>query len=138
MEGLYHALGALLATVLGYVGVQLNAYLQQKIKNESLRNALSMAAEMALSAVKETAQVYAGALKDAAADGKLTAVEGKEARDKAMAALKRNLGKKGMAELERVLGHDNAGLESFLVGQLEAAVTDLKGGGRSDGNKNAK
>ena len=126
MDSLYQIAGGLLASILAWVGVKLTTYINQKIKHEGLRNVLTWATDAAISAVKETAQVYAGALKDAAADGKLTPEESKEAMSQAMTALKRNLGVNGLAELERVLGHDSKGLESFLVGQLEAAVRDLK------------
>jgi hypothetical protein len=74
-------------------------------------------------AVREVAQVYADAIKEANADGKLTDAEKAEAKRLAIAAAKRNLGAAGLKRLGRVLGLED--VTDWIAGHTEAAVNLL-------------
>lgn len=107
-------------------------YVLTRIDNEKVRKYATRAWTEVKDAVAEVYQTYVSALKEANADGKLTPEEAAEARKKAIAIAKANIGKKGLARLSRILGL-NLGdeIEAWLGTKVEAAVTEAKttGGG---------
>lgn len=109
--------------LLGYLGTLLVSFLKSRIKNEFLANTLARATTAVAVAVKATAQTYADALKDKAADGKLTDDEQKQAFMMAMDKAKSYV---SLAELAKAfgLGSDTAA-EAFLADKVEAAVKEL-------------
>lgn len=74
-------------------------------------------------AVLAVAQTYVSAIKEASADGILTAQEKAEAKAKAIALAKQNIGKEGLLKLAKILGVD---LDGWLGTKIEAAVATLK------------
>lgn len=112
-----------LVTLLGYLGTLLVSFIKSRIKNEFLANTLARATTAVAIAVKATAQTYADALKDKAADGKLTPDEQREAFIMAMDKAKSYI---SLAELAQAFGLSSAtAAESLLADKVEAAVKDL-------------
>jgi hypothetical protein len=74
-------------------------------------------------AVLEVSQTYADAIKSGKQDGKLTDEEAAEAKRRAIAIAKSNIGAKGLARLGRVLG---IGVDGWLGTKVEATVKTLK------------
>jgi hypothetical protein len=74
-------------------------------------------------AVLAVSQTYVDALKAANADGKLTDQEKAEAKAKALALIKQNLGPVGLRKLAKIIGVD---VDGWLGTKLEAAVATLQ------------
>lgn len=104
-------------------------YVIAKIDNETVRKYVGRAWTEVKSAVAEVYQTYVAELKAASADGKLTDEEKAEAKKKAIALAKSNIGKKGLARLVRILGID--ALDDWLGTQVEAAVDLSKKEGKA-------
>ena len=68
-------------------------------------------------AVREVGQTYVAALREANLDGKITAFEAAEAKKRAIAIAKSNLGKKGVMRLAKVFDVDD-----WVGTQIEAIV----------------
>lgn len=118
-----HGVDALawILSALAALGVK---YAWGKIKNDWARGVLDRAYAEIKAAVLEVAQVYADEIKDARADGKLTADERDDAKLKALTIAKANIGTKGLARLARVLGITS--LDHWLANKVEANVRALK------------
>lgn len=131
-SGLLELLGSGLVSLLGVLAVQGVRMLQAKIKREYLRNVLQRLQITAMDAVKETWQTYVSALAEGKAnDGKLSQSEREEAKRRAIATIKAHLGAKGIRELLKVLGLDEAALDKLLGTQVESAVYDAKLAGKA-------
>jgi len=111
---------------LTWASAKLAMYIRAKVKNEYLKGALVRLNDAVLAAVKEAQQVAVGGLKAANADGKITAEEKAKIKDDVLAVVRSHLGMKGLAEIAKVLGLDNAAMESLLSSKVEAAVYDVK------------
>lgn len=107
--------------VLSIVGAFVVRLVVQRIKKEKLKLIIGRALHEIGDAVLEITQTYVEALKKANPDG-LTADEKKEAKARAIAKAKENLGTVGLARLARVLAADGAGLDAWLATKVEAAV----------------
>lgn len=79
----------------------------------------------AKAAVLEVEQTYVDAITEGRADGTLTSEEAKAARAAAVAALRSNLGRKGLQRLGRILGLTDAEIDRLLGTHVEAAVKAL-------------
>jgi hypothetical protein len=96
-------------------------FIGSHVKHAGARAILERATTEVVDSAAMVAKTYAAALKTAAADGKLTAAEKAEAKAKAIAAAKANLGKAGIAKLQRVAGKD-VNLDTWLATKLESAL----------------
>lgn len=105
---------------LAAVGVK---YLWGRIKNETAAGIIERAYFAVTRATQEVWQTYVQALKEANADGKLTDVEKRNAKKLALDAAKKYLGKKGIAELIKILGVDP---DDWLGGLIESVVGERK------------
>lgn len=101
----------------------LGRYVWQRITHEKTVAILQRAYAEIGDAVREVEQTYVRAIREAAADGKLTAAERDIARDKAIQIAKSNLGKRGLERLGRMLGVD---VDGWIGTKLEAAVDARK------------
>jgi len=121
-------IGALLAAV---VAALLGRYVWDKMNREALRAVTQRACAEVIDAVLETWQSYVSTLKVARVDGTLTEEERQEAKRRAIATAKSNLGPKGLARLARALGFgaDLTKVESWIGSKTESAIATLKGGG---------
>lgn len=105
----------------------LAAFIRAKVKNEFLKGVLLRLDDAVFAAVKETEQVIVARLKDASADGTITAQEQRAVKDAAIASVKEQLGKQGLVAVSKAIG-DGAALDAVLGAKVEAAVHDIKAG----------
>lgn len=112
-----------LAWVLTLLGGLLAKYVYHRISNSYARGVIERAWTEVRTAVMEVAQAYVGSLKKGRADGKLTSEEKGNAQILAFETAKRNIGKKGLRRLARVLGLDS--VDDWLKNKIEATVHEL-------------
>lgn len=108
----------LLATGLTIVATR---YLLTLIKSKKWRDLSTRAFEEVKAAFLEVGNTYVKAIKDAGSDGVWTDVEKAEAKRKAIAIAKANIGKKGIKALARVFD-----VEDWIGNKLEAFVSEDK------------
>lgn len=119
-------LSPVLLAALTWAATKLAFFIQARIKNEYLRNALVRLEDAVFTAVKELDQTVVAEIKAASADGKITDDEKKRIKEKALASVKSHIGTKGLSELAKVLGLESGALDGFLSSKVEAAVHDLR------------
>lgn len=116
-----------------FVATLIATYVIALIHSERVRKYVGRAWVEVRAAVSEVYQTYVSALKEGAADGKLTDDEKAEAKRRAIAIAKGNIGKKGLDRLMRILGLPSAadGLDGWLGTHVEAAVDLAKKEGKA-------
>ncbi len=119
-------LSPVLLAALTWAAAKAAQLIAAKVKNEYLRGALTRLDDAVLNAVREVHQVTVEGIKAASADGKLTVEERAKVKATALETIRAHMGPAGLAELVKVLGVDNGGLEKLLSTRIEAAVHDLK------------
>lgn len=106
-----------------WASLKLPEWVKAKVKNESVEGVLMRLTTLAFTVVQEVQQTFVSNLTSP------TPEQLKEARDKALAALKTYLGPKGLEELKKVLGLDgDTAVERLLITFIESAVHNLKTG----------
>ena len=128
MEDLMYSILVHGNSVIAWVGAfavaLIGKYVIAKIESDKVRGVAGRALTEVDSAVEEVWVTYVEALKEGAADGNLTDDEKQEAKDRAIAIAKTNLGAKGVERLLRILGVDN--VDGWLGTKVEAAVSRRK------------
>jgi hypothetical protein len=119
-------LAPLLMALIGLGIAKLTQLINAKVKNEYLKGVLTRLDDAVLTAVKAAEQVLVLAIREANADGKITAEEAAQIKAKVMEEVKSHLGMKGIGELAGVLGLGGEALDKLLGSKIEAAVLDLK------------
>jgi len=119
-------LSPLLLAALTWAAAKLAQLIRAKVQNEYLKGGLVRVDDAVFTAVKDLQQTVVEQIKAASADGKITADEKKQIKDKALAAVKSHLGTKGLAEAASVLGLGGGALEGLLSSKVESAVHDLR------------
>lgn len=113
----------LVSVLAGWVAVHLKA----KFASETGSNIVDKVTKLASSVVLEIEQTGVAALRDAAADGKITALEAENAKDLALTKLRSHLGEKGKTEILSAFGFkDQAQLDAWLTSMLEAELVKAK------------
>lgn len=120
------ALSPLLLAALGWLSLQVAAFINTHVRNERLRGVLARVDDAVLVAVREIEQLYVSRLKNASADGELTADERKDAKDAAVTAARSYLGARGLVELGKVLGIPLDDVDRVVSARVEAAVYNLR------------
>lgn len=111
----------LFALVATWAGVQLQAWLREKVKNLRLEGMLLRLEAIVEAAVKEVAQTFVSTLTE------VTPAALEEARQRALESIRSHLGPRGLEELKTILGlGDTDAAEKLIVTVLEAKVHDLK------------
>lgn len=111
----------LVGLFVAWASMKLPAWINTKVKNESVAGVLARLTNLAFTVVQEVQQTVVSRLGD-----KATMEELKGARDLALATLKAHLGVKGLKELELVLGLDgSSAVEKLLITFIESAVHNL-------------
>lgn len=123
LEQVAAGVGVFIAAIIG-VGIR---YLFHKVKNEKLREYGDLLAFYAEKAVKAVAQAEADVLKEAAADGKLSADEKAKLKSSAVDALKAIAPDAILKFMEK----GNSDLDKLLEALVESAVRDSNGGNGS-------
>lgn len=113
-----------IAVILGLFSVAGTILGALHVKSTWVQSMLARLIHEADAAVREVAQTYTDELVKASIDGSLTDEEKREARRRAVATLKANLGTKGWHRLMRILGIEDE--ERYAVTQVEAAVNRAK------------
>jgi len=101
----------------------LTRYVLVKIESNLIREGLGRLWSEVQAAVREVGQTYVDAIREGAADGKLTDAEKKEAKKRAVEIAKSNFGRKGLKALARIIDVDawlGSKVEAFL-GETKAA-----------------
>lgn len=125
-------IGAALVALVGVLG---SRYVWGRISLAWARTLAQRAYGELTDAVLEVWQTYVSELTKGRADGTLTADEKAEAKRRAIAIAKANLGPKGLARLARALGFgslfggDPAKADGWLGSKVETAVATLKRAG---------
>ena len=101
-------------------------WLHVKTHSELLTRIARGVASAARLAVQDVWATYVKALKERAADGKLTAEEKSQARATAIALVKSFLGPKGLALLLRETGMSSAALDPYLGAVVQQTLADEK------------
>ncbi|HEX2873071.1 MAG TPA: hypothetical protein VHP33_17535 [Polyangiaceae bacterium] len=120
------ALSPLLLAALSWLSLQVAAFIKTRVQNDRLRGVLERVDDAVLVAVREIEQVYVSRLKNASADGELTADERKDAKDAAVTAARSYLGVRGLVELGKVLGISIDDVDRVVSARVEAAVYNLR------------
>lgn len=110
-----------------YLVPSLKKWLDAKIDGEKhgyWEKVVLRATDAIYTAVKDIGQTYVDAIKEGAADGKLTDGEKKSAKKMAEARARELIGPAGIAVLAEVLG--GAGVGKFIGSKIEAVVKDSK------------
>jgi len=108
-----------LIPVIGFAGQVLIKWLAQKTKNEKLASYLAAAANVVVSAVRETMQTYVDSLKKS---GAFTP----EAQAAAFQKAKETAAAQISAEIKSLITENHGGFDKWLETQIEAAVNMLK------------
>ncbi len=117
-----HVLGLISFALATYVAPALKAWLSEKAKMNALARVALKVETLAESIVAYLNASMKAKFEAAAADGKITAEEGKELADEALRLTKEFLGKEGLLSIGGVLGLATGMVDVFLKGQLEKAV----------------
>lgn len=112
------SLGALLCALIG----MLTVYVKSKTGNTKVQGAMDRLDQVMEDAVKATQQQVVSAIKPT--DNMAQALA--DAKAAAIASAKAHYGEKGIEELKKILGWDDALLEKNMSTKVEAKVHDLK------------
>jgi len=119
-------LSPVLLAGLTWLAARAAALISARVEGELLRGVLIRLADATLTATKELQQTVVDEIKAASADGKISAAERQRIKAAAVANVKSHLGRKGVAELARILGLADGALDSLIGAKVEAAVHDLR------------
>lgn len=106
-----------------FVGGLAATLILKAMKDGTAKEIVSRALTEVGHAVLAVTQTYVSAIKAASEDGVLTDQEKAEAKAKAIALVKQNIGKDGLLKLAKILGVD---LDGWLGTKIEAAVATAK------------
>lgn len=111
-----------LTWALAGITLLLGKYVLGKIKNDTIRGVSERLWDEVRAAALEVGQVFVDALRDG--KGQITDKSKAEAKAMALAKLKSNIGKPGLAKLVKVLGVDD--IDSYLGNKIEAFLGSEK------------
>ena len=124
--GIFQMLSPVLLAAVSWIAAKLGQLINAHVKNEYLRGVLVRLDDTVLSVVREVHQVTVAAIKEASVDGRLPPGARETVKNAAVAKIQSYLGRKGLAEVARVLGLDLEGVGRLIGTRVEAAVHDLK------------
>lgn len=102
---------------------KLNEWAKAKVHDARFHCAMDKVRAVAESSVVDVMQTY---VKGVRRTGEWSDEAKAEAKTRAMALAKNRLGRAGLKELRGCLGHDDAGIEDVIAGELEQAVRRVK------------
>lgn len=124
------ALGAVLTKLIAQAGSKALAWMDANVHSATFKCATEKLTEISSLVVVNTEATMVRDLKAASADGKLTAEEGRQVMENALAEAKEFLGEKGLAELQECLGHageeGKAVIDRLLKSHIESRLSELK------------
>lgn len=107
------------------------SYVVAKTSNEYIKGALVRLQDAVSTAVHEVENTVKKEFALANADGKLTKKEAEHIKAVAIAAAKTYLGPKGIAQIIKVIGVDEALVDKFIGGKIEQSLVAMKTGGQA-------
>jgi hypothetical protein len=120
-------LAPLVVTLLGALGSWVLLELKKRITNARALDVINKVSSLAETVVLDLEQTVIGALREAAADGVISAADAENAKMIALAKVKAYLGPKGKREALAAFGFaDDADLDAFINSHIEAAVAKAK------------
>lgn len=111
---------------IGWIGKLGGDWIKAKTKNELVGGALQRLSISVIDAVKFLNQTLVNEIKKAKADGVITPEERILIKQACVDAVKSYFGPKGLAELAKILGLSEIGVEKLIGDKIEAAVADVK------------
>ena len=128
LTNLYVVLQPMLAAGLLALAGYLTVWINGKVKNEKAAAIINRTKDLVFAVVKKANQTIVNGIKEASADGTITAEEKTKIKNAVLADLKEILGPTGLMALAYALGiSGSAGaLDKWLDTQIEAAVHDVK------------
>ena len=124
--GIFQMLSPVLLAAISWIAAKVGQLINAHVKNEYLRGVLMRLDDAVLSVVREVHQVTVAAIKEASVDGRLPPGARETVKNAAVARIQSYLGRKGLAEVARVLGLNLEGVDRLIGTKVEAAVHDLK------------
>ena len=128
-EVIFSILVSVLAAIAGAAVSILKAYTEKivaKIEDDQLRTKVSMLNEEAHAVVAEISQTLVDEVRKASEDGRITPEERENLRNTAIDLLKSRFSKQWLDDLRDKMGLDDAALQKFLIGKIEAHVWGQK------------
>ena len=119
-------LSPVLLAGLSWLSVKAAQLISAKVANERLRGVLLRIDDAIVAVVREISQVWVSGLKSESPYGALTADQRAQAKQAALDRVMSQLGAKGLAEAQTVLGLAADAVETFLATRIEAAVHRLQ------------
>jgi len=119
-------LSPVLLAGLSWLSVKAAQLISAKVANERLRGILLRIDDAVVAIVREISQVWVSGRKAASPCGTLTPEQRAQAKQAALDSVMSQLGTKGLAEVEKVLGLAAEAVEAFLATRIEAAVHRLQ------------
>lgn len=121
------ALTPVLLAVVSWLGYQASQLISTKVKNGRAKAVLNRLAEATTTTVSALQQTVVAAMKEKAADGKLTPEEVEELKELALDEIVKHLGgDTGAAKQAKALGLDMEAFESMIETKVEASIADRK------------
>lgn len=114
----------LFVALVGYALLRASQWINAHTKNAYVRAVVERLDGAVMDAVKEAEQTTVKAVREAAADGSISAAEAATIKADVAARVRDLLGQRGVDALTRVI--DPKALEAMIHAKIEAAVLDLK------------
>jgi len=130
---LMELLGSVVLAGLAWLTTKAAGWIKAKTNNEALGGMLARLMESLGGLIQEAEQTLVAQLKaakDPNSPGgtKLTASEAATIKNEVLQRFKDMWGKKGLAELAKILGFDKTGTENFIASKIDALVRKEKSG----------
>jgi hypothetical protein len=116
----------LLMAALGWMATRLAKLINARIHSEHTRDVLLRLEQIVFTVVREVQQVMVDELKADSDNGRLSFNARERVKRAALDTVRDELGKRGLAELARVLGREEHTIDHVLVTRIEAAVHELR------------
>ena len=120
-------LAPIVVSIVGMLGGWVLLELKKRISNARALDVINKVSSLTETVVLDLEQTVIANLRDAAADGTITATEAEQAKVIALAKVKSYLGPKGKKEALAAFGfQDDSDLDAFINSHIEAAVAKAK------------
>ena len=123
---LFETLSPLAVLVLIWCGWAAAHMFAARTKSEHVTRVLQLLDNVVLAATRQVQQVLVDKLKAASLDGRISAEQGADAKQAAVASVRSQLGPRGVADIAKTLGLEAGDIDGMLGARIEAAVHRLK------------
>lgn len=123
---LIKAFAPVITILASYLSLKLTKWLDTKIKDQELKNAIQKLNIVIPDVVKDIEQSFVQREKSISESNKLTDANAVAAKTMAVDRVKQQLGEKGMGEIKQVLDISDSKANSLIASKVEARVFDLR------------